>query len=115
MNRYLIALFFTTNVYASTGSSVSDSLTSLLIFPFLFILMYFLLIRPQSKKVKEHKILIENLKIGEEVLMQGGLIGRIKKVFEQFILLSVNDNIDILVTKNSVLSIMPKGTIKQFK
>jgi len=115
MKKFLIVLLFSDNVYASTNSSISDSFGSLLIFPFLFILMYFLLIRPQSKKVKEHKNLLDNLKIGDEIVTQGGIIGKIKKIFDQFIILSLNDNFEILLKKESVITILPKGTIKQFK
>ncbi len=115
MKKFLIVLLFSDNVYASTNSSISDSFGSLLIFPFLFILMYFLLIRPQSKKVKEHKNLLDNLKIGDEVVTQGGIIGKIKKIFDQFIILNLNDNFEILLKKESITTILPKGTIKQFK
>ena len=116
MSKYLVLLLLLTrNAYAGTSGGFSDSMGSLLIFPVLFILMYFLLIRPQTKKMKEHKTLIDNIKINDEIFTQGGFLGKIKKVSDQFIVLSITDSIDIVIKKESVSGLLPKGTIKQIK
>lgn len=116
MFKYLyLYLFFSFTVYADNGLSFTDTFGSLMIFPFLFILMYFLLIRPQSKKIKEHKILLETININDEVVLQSGIVGKVKKIFDKFILLSVNEDNDILIKKESIASLIPKGTLKQFK
>ncbi|HFL8819369.1 MAG TPA: preprotein translocase subunit YajC [Candidatus Azoamicus sp. OHIO2] len=115
MIKYLFILLLTQNVRADIGGSLSDSIGSLVIFPLLFILMYFLLIRPQTKKIKEHKNLIDNIKINDEVFTQGGFIGKIKRLSDQFVILSLNDNVDIVIKKESIAGLLPKGTIKQIK
>ncbi len=114
MNIFLFFIFFSEVIYAN-NSGASESLLSFLIFPFLFILMYFLIIRPQTKKVNEHKKLLDELKINDEIFTQGGIVGKIKKICDQFVVLSITDNTDILIKKDSVSGILPKGTIKQLK
>lgn len=85
-----------------------------LLFPIgLIVLFYFFLIRPQSKRHKEHKEMINGLKKGEEVVTTGGLLGKITAIGDNFISLEIGNNITIHVQKNSVQSVMPKGTIKE--
>ena len=76
--------------------------------------MYFMLIRPQSKRVKEHKNLVASLSKGDEVLTQGGLVGRISKVTEEkdFMEIALNDSVSIVIQKASVSAVLPKGTMK---
>jgi preprotein translocase subunit YajC len=83
-------------------------------FPFiiLFIVFYFLLIRPQSKRAKEHKKMVEALSKGDEVLTQGGIYGKIVEVGEQHIELELADNVQVKVQREAVSSLLPKGTIK---
>lgn len=113
MNKYLVILLLSNDMYAS--ASITDSFGSIIIFPFLFILMYFLLIRPQSKKAKEHKLLIENIKINDEIITQSGIVGKVKKTSDNFVVLSVDNNVDIIIQKDSIASILPKGTMKNIK
>lgn len=83
--------------------------------PLLLILvafMYFMVIRPQSKRVKEHRNLVTSLKVGDEVVTAGGILGRIEKMDDNFISLNIAENTIIRVQKNSVVSGVPKGTIK---
>lgn len=114
MFKYLPFLFVSTNFYASE-SNFSDSFGSLIIFPFIFLLMYFLLIRPQSKKVKEHKDLLEKVKIGDEIVTHSGIVCKINKIFDKFVLVESVDNVSFIIKKDSISSLLPKGTIKQFK
>jgi preprotein translocase subunit YajC len=84
-----------------------------LLFPIVLIVaFYFLLIRPQTKRAKEHKQMVEALKKGDEVVTGGGLLGRITEVGENFIMLEVADGIQFKVQKQAVASLMPKGTAK---
>lgn len=116
MSKYLFLLLLLTQpVYAGTSGGFADSMGSLLIFPILFILMYFLLIRPQTKKMKEHQILIDTIKINDEIFTQGGFLGKIKKISDQFIVLSITDSVDIIIKRDTVSGLLPKGTIKQIK
>lgn len=112
----LIILLITPNILnAQESSNDLGGLSSFLLFPFLFLLMYLLLIRPQTKKAKEHKDLLENLKPNDEIITQGGLVGKIVKITDSFIIISLNTNIDIIIKRDAVTSSLPKGTIKQIK
>ena len=78
------------------------------------LIFYFLLYRPQAKRVKEHKNLVSSLGKGDEILTQGGLVGRITKVSEEkdFIEIALNDETNIVVQKTAVSAVLPKGTMK---
>lgn len=90
-------------------------LSSFILFPLLFFLMYLLLIRPQTKKAKEHKNLLDNIKPNDEIITQSGIIGKIIKITDNFVILSLNTNVEIIIKKNTITSLLPKGTIKQIK
>lgn len=77
-----------------------------------FVFMYFMIIRPQMKRQKEHRQLLENLEKGNEVVTQGGVAGRVRELGENFIMLEVADNVQIRVQKQSVTSVVPKGTLE---
>ena len=93
---------------AEQGSPMS-SIIMLVVFGLIF---YFMLIRPQSKRAKEHKGMVEALQKGDEVVTNGGIIGKITKVGESFITVSVADNVEVNVQKHAVSAALPKGTIK---
>lgn len=76
------------------------------------LIFYFLIWRPQSKRAKEHRELVGGLEKGDEVVAGGGIIGKIKKVDEQYLLLEVADNVEIKVQKGAVTAALPKGTMK---
>lgn len=97
----------------STTASPEGGLWSMLPMLVIFILVfYFLLIRPQSKRAKEHRKLIDNLQKGDEVLTSGGMLGKINKLEDDFIVLSVADNLDITIQKTAIAAVLPKGTMK---
>lgn len=98
---------------AAAGASQQPGMLEAL-FPFviLFIVFYFLLIRPQSKRAKEHKKLVEALAKGDEVLTQGGVYGKITEVAEEAITVEVADNVQVKLQRAAVASVLPKGTIK---
>ncbi len=109
--------FFISDALAEGGAAASqqggDPITALL-FPIgLLVLFYFFLIRPQSKRAKEQKNMVSALSKGDEVLTQGGILGKITKVSDSFITLEISNNVTIVVQKGSVGSLMPKGTIKE--
>ncbi len=108
--------FFISDAMAEGGAAAAqqgDPITALL-FPIgLLVLFYFFLIRPQSKRAKEHKSMTEGLSKGDEVLTQGGILGKITNVNENFVSIEISDNVVITVQKQSVGSLMPKGTIKE--
>jgi preprotein translocase subunit YajC len=84
-----------------------------LLFPILLIVVfYFLLIRPQQKRAKEHRQMVEALKKGDEIVTGGGVLGRITEVGDNFIHLEVADGVQLRVQRQSVSALMPKGTVK---
>ena len=84
-----------------------------LLFPIILIgAFYFLLIRPQTKRAKEHKQMVEALKKGDEIVTGGGVLGRITDVGENFVQLEVAEGVQVRIQKQAVGSLMPKGTCK---
>ncbi len=85
-----------------------------LIFPIgLILILYFFMIRPQVKRQKEHKALVESLKKGDEVQTMGGLVGRITEVGENFIKVKVADGVELTLRRNAVETVLPKGTLDE--
>jgi len=78
----------------------------------LFLFMYFVIIRPQRKRQKEHQSLVDSLSKGDEVVTTSGMLGKIIEVNEQYVTLSVAENVDLKFQKVAVHAILPKGTIK---
>lgn len=108
--------FFIADALAEGGAvaaETGDPITALL-FPIgLLVLFYFFLIRPQSKRAKEQKSMVEALSKGDEVITQGGILGKITKVSDGFIILEISNNVTITVQKSAIGALMPKGTIKE--
>jgi preprotein translocase subunit YajC len=90
----------------------SDPLLSFLPLIVIFVLFYFLLIRPQSKKQKEHRQMVDGLASGDEVVTGGGVLGTVKDVGDQFLTVEVADGVSLKVQKHTVSAVIPRGTIK---
>ena len=95
-----------------TGAAPGGGMESMLLIVLMFVVLYFLMIRPQMKRAKEHKSMIEALQKGDEVVTAGGVLGRISKINENYITLEVASKVEIQVQRPSVQLILPKGTIK---
>lgn len=80
-----------------------------------FLLIYFTIWRPQTKRAKEQQNLIGSLAKGDEVMTAGGILGKISKLSDQYISLTVSNNVEILLQKSSIVSVLPKGTIKSLE
>lgn len=106
--------FFISPAYAADAQQ-PDPLMSFLPLILIFVVFYFILIRPQQKKVKEHKQMTESLKKGDEVVTNGGVLGKITDVGENFVTLKIAENVEIKVQRQAVGSLMPKGTMKEAK
>ena len=78
----------------------------------MFVVLWFLMIRPQMKKAKEHKALLEALAKGDEVVTQGGLTGRITKVGDSYVSLEIAEGTEVVVQKPAIGLVLPKGTLK---
>jgi preprotein translocase subunit YajC len=97
---------------ASGASSPTDMLTSFLPMVAIFVVFYFLLIRPQQKRAREQRELLGALEKGNEVVTGGGLVGRISRLTDQYVTMEVAPNVEITVQRGSVTQLLPKGTLK---
>jgi len=109
-------MMFINNAYAEAappvqGGSILDFLPLIV----LVAVFYFFILRPQSKRAKELKAMIEALQRGDEVVTTGGEVGRINKVYEQYLGVELAENIEVTVQKSAIQAVLPKGTIKSIK
>ncbi len=105
--------FFIASAFAQAdGAGQTGGLMSFLPLIVIFVIFYFLLIRPQMKRSKEHRNLVSALAVGDEVVTNGGVLGKITDVSESFVTVEVADNVQIKVQKSAVANVMPKGTVK---
>lgn len=107
---------FISNAYAegaaaAQGGGIMDFLPLIA----LVAVFYFLILRPQSKRAKEHKAMIEAIQRGDEVVTAGGEVGSISKVYEQYVGVEIAENVVVTVQKSTIQSVLPKGTIKSIK
>ena len=104
--------FLISNAYAQGGGAQGGSIIpTVLMVAVFFVFMYFMIIRPQMKRQKEHKKLLESLDKGVEVVTSGGVAGKIRQVGENFIVVEVSEGVEIRIQKNAVASVVPKGTL----
>ena len=103
--------FFISNAWAAPAQQ-PGGLMSFLPLIILFAVFYFLLIRPQLKQAKQHKQLVAGLAKGDEVVTNGGLLGKIKEVGDNFIVVEIAKETEVKIQKQAVSAVMPKGTIK---
>ena len=97
---------------ASGGASGDAGFIGLLPIVLMFVLLYFLMIRPQMKRQKEHRQMVESLQKGDEVVTAGGILGRITKLGDTYMSVEIAPNTEISVQRASVQVLLPKGTIK---
>lgn len=107
-----MSIFFE-NAWAQGSATGGDSFLSFLPLIIIFVVFYFLLIRPQSKKQKEHQGMISSLEVGNEVVTAGGVLGKIKEINDQYVQLQISENVIIKVQRHTIGALMPKGTIKK--
>lgn len=110
-------LVFISNAYAQTAAPAADvglmgNLTTFLPLILMFVVMYFLMIRPQQKRQKELKAMMDALTKGDEVVTIGGMLGRVTKVNDTYVTIEIAPNTEIVVQKNAVSTLLPKGTLK---
>lgn len=106
--------FFISDAFAQVGGQAPEFAG--LIFPFAILaLFYFIFIRPQSKRTKEHKKMVEALVRGSEIVTSGGLLGKVVSVDENFVTVEVADNFQVQIQRSAISSLMPKGTYKTQK
>lgn len=112
--------FFIADAHANTAPAAAaqpqdGGMMSLIMLGVLFLMMYFLIWRPQAKRAKEHRELVAAIAKGDEVVVNGAILGRVTKVTDDFIALEIAEGVEIKVQKLSVTATLPKGTLKQIK
>jgi preprotein translocase subunit YajC len=105
--------FFISDAMAQGSAPGGDGAMSIIFLVGMFVIMYFFLIRPQVKRQKEHKAMVEGLKKGDEIQTMGGLMGKIIDLGDNFMKVEVADNVVVTVRKTAVETIMPKGSLKE--
>ncbi|MFZ2855019.1 MAG: preprotein translocase subunit YajC [Rhodocyclaceae bacterium] len=100
--------------YAQTAatSSAGGGYEQILMMVAMFVALYFIMVRPQMKRAKEHKALVEALAKGDEVVTQGGIVGRITKVSDNFVSVEIADKVEVQVQKPAIQLVLPKGSLK---
>ncbi len=105
--------FFISDAMAAAGPAQQGSpLMSLLPLVIIFVIFYFLLIRPQTKRAKEHRKMVEAMAVGDEVVTNGGIAGKVTKVGEQFVAVEAAEGVELKVQKHAIATVLPKGTLK---
>jgi len=104
--------FITPALAQAAAGGTAGTLTTLLPLVLIFVVFYFLLIRPQTKRAKEHREMVGKLAVGDEVVTTGGILGRVSEVHEQFVTLEIAAGVAIAVQRFQVAQLMPKGTFK---
>ena len=99
---------------AAGGAQGGDTLMGMLPIILMFVILYFLMIRPQMKKAKEHRTMLDALQKGDEVIAVG-ILGRIEKISDNYVSLEIAPNTTIQVQKQAVTTLLPKGTLKDAK
>ena len=97
---------------APAAAQQPDPTMQLLFFVGIFVIFYFLLIRPQQKRAKEHRNMVSALSKGDEVVTTGGLVGKVTEIGDEYLNVELADNLQVKLQKNAVATVLPKGTIK---
>jgi preprotein translocase subunit YajC len=105
-------LISTAAAQAQGAAATSNPLMQFLPLVLIFIVFYFLLIRPQTKRAKEHTAMVAALEVGAEVATTGGILGKVVALGDQYITLEIADGVNVKVQRNTVSQILPKGTLK---
>ncbi len=112
----LLAAYLPVSAFAEGEAAPQGAGFEQLIFLGGFVLIfYFLMWRPQSKRAKEHKNLLSALEKGVEVVTSGGMVGKVTKVNDEFVIIKVAENVELPMQKQAIAAVLPKGTIKSIK
>lgn len=107
-----MSFFISEALAEGAAAAPANPFAPMIMFGGMLLIFYFLMWRPQSKRAKEHKQVLETLAKGDEVQMSGGLLGKIVKVEEQYVVLEIADKVEVKVQKSTIAATLPKGTLK---
>ena len=118
LNQYLELPVFISSAFAQTapaaaaGGDMQSTLMNMLPLVLMFVVLYFVMIRPQMKKQKEHKSMIDALAKGDEVVTAGGLLGKVAKLADNAVTLEIATGVEVQLQRSAVVQVLPKGSIK---
>jgi len=102
--------------WAQAGAAPQGGgIESILLILAMFAVLYFLMIRPQMKRAKEHKAMVDGLQKGDEVVTAGGILGRVTKLDEQYLTVSVAEGVEVQLQRGAIQVVLPKGTLKNIQ
>lgn len=109
---FISSAFAQTAPAAAAGGDMQSSLMSMLPLLLMFVVLYFVMIRPQMKKQKEHKAMIDALAKGDEIITAGGILGKVSKLGDSFLSIELASGVEVQMQRSAVVQVLPKGTIK---
>ncbi|MCO4090213.1 MAG: preprotein translocase subunit YajC [Limnohabitans sp.] len=109
---FISSAFAQTAPAAASGGDMQSTLMSMLPLLLMFVVLYFVMIRPQMKKQKEHRAMVDALAKGDEVVTAGGLLGKVSKIGDAYIGVEMAAGVEIQMQRSAVVQVLPKGTIK---
>ena len=107
-----VSAMFISQAWAQGSATQGGGIESMLLIVLMFGVLYFMMIRPQMKRAKEHKVMLEALQKGDEVVSGGGILGRISKISDSYITLEVAQGVEMVLQRSAIQVVLPKGTIK---
>ena len=109
---FISSAFAQTAPAAAAGGDMQSTLMSMLPLLLMFVVLYFVMIRPQMKKQKEHRAMIDALAKGDEVVTAGGLLGKVSKIGDAYIGVELAAGVEVQLQRSAVVQVLPKGTLK---
>jgi preprotein translocase subunit YajC len=109
---FISSAFAQTAPAAAAGGDMQSSLMSMLPLVLMFVVLYFVMIRPQMKKQKEHRTMVEALAKGDEVVSAGGLLGKVSKLGDSYLGIEIASGVEVQIQRSAVVQVLPKGTLK---
>ena len=107
-----ISSAFAQTAPAAVGGDMQSSLMSMLPLVLMFVVLYFVMIRPQMRKQKEHRTMIDAIAKGDEVVTVGGVLGKVAKMGDSYLALEVASGVELQVQRSAIVQVLPKGSIK---
>ncbi|BFO57926.1 MULTISPECIES: preprotein translocase subunit YajC [Comamonadaceae] len=109
---FISSAFAQTAPAAAPAGGMMSSLTSMLPLVLMFVVLYFIMIRPQMKRQKEHRAMIDAIAKGDEVATAGGILGRVTRLSEGFLHIEIASGVEVQIQRSAVAQVLPKGTVK---
>ena len=109
---FISSAFAQTAPAAASGGDMQSTLMSMLHLLLMFLVLYFVMIRPQMKKQKEHRTMIDALAKGDEIITAGGFVGRVSKLGDGFLTIEIASGVEVQMQRSAVIQVLPKGSMK---